>query len=379
MAEWTEVRALSAILGAPADVDLSRYGRKVRRTMGRVALLALHATDQALAVSGLPEALRTSRRTGLFHGSTQGSTAELEAFCGTIFATRSLEGLSGSAYLKFMSHTTAANLAQHFGITGPVVPTNVACASSSQAIGLGFEAIRAGRVDVALCGGAEELHHMHSAAFDLLYAASTHYADAPERTPRPFDAERDGLVVGEGAGTLVLEERDHALARRAPILAELLGFGNTCDGTHVTAPSEEGMASAMVAALEDAGLAARQIDYVNAHGTATELGDIAESRAMAAVLGPEVPVSSTKGFTGHTLGACGAIEAAFCLAMMEDGFVAPNRNLDALDPRCAQLDYVREVRPLPPRIVMTNNFAFGGINTSLILRRPEGVPAGASR
>jgi 3-oxoacyl-[acyl-carrier-protein] synthase II len=177
-------------------------------------------------------------------------------------------------------------------------------------------------------------------------------------------------VVGEGAGTLVLESFEHAKARNAPIHAEIIGYGTNCDGTHITSPSTQGMAETMRLALQDAQLRGDDIDYINAHGTATEVGDIAESHACAQVLGTKIPISSTKGHIGHTLGACGAIETIFCIAMMRDGFVANTRNLKAVDERCALLEYVRnEPRALQPSVLMNNNFAFGGINTALIFRR----------
>jgi 3-oxoacyl-[acyl-carrier-protein] synthase II len=279
-----------------------------------------------------------------------------------------MAGLAGSAYLKFMSHTTAANLAQVYGIRGRVLPTVAACSSASLAIGLGFENIRDGLQDIMVCGGAEEMHFVHAGVFDIVYAASAGFNDRPDLSPRPYDKKRDGLVVAEGAGTVVLEEFEHAKNRGAPILGEVLGFGMSCDGTHVTSPSSEGMAEAMRLSLESAGLEPAAIDYINAHGTGTEAGDIAESHATLAVLGETTPISSTKSYTGHTLGACGAIEVAFCLAMMQDGYLAHNRNLDEVDPRCAPLDFVRnEHRGVQAHRVLTNNFAFGGINTSLVL------------
>jgi 3-oxoacyl-[acyl-carrier-protein] synthase II len=210
---------------------------------------------------------------------------------------------------------------------------------------------------------------VHAGIFDLMFATSSKYNDRPEESPRPFDADRDGLVVGEGAATLVLERYERARARGATIYAEVVGFATNCDGLHMTAPSEEGMVRVIEGALASAGLDAGQIDYVNAHATATDLGDACESRAVHRVLGPKVPVSSTKGFTGHTLGACGAIESVFCLAMLRDGFLAPNRNLARPHPECAPLAYVvGDARPARPRIVMNNNFAFAGLNTSLVFR-----------
>lgn len=221
-----------------------------------------------------------------------------------------------------------------------------------------------------ICGGAEELHFMHAGVFDALYAASSKFNDTPHLTPRPFDRDRDGLVVGEGAGTVVLESLEHAQARGARIHAELLGYGTTCDGTHLTKPSAEGMSRALRLALRSARIDANALDYVNAHATATAAGDVAESAATLESIGDSTPVSSTKGHTGHTLGACGTVEVALCLAMMKGSFIAPTLNLENVDPECAPLDYVKgEVREAKLDTVMSNNFAFGGLNTSLILRR----------
>ena len=368
--QWNAYGNLATRLAAPvAPIDFSSYPRKTIRTMGRVALLSAYASDRAVADAGLtPDAL-TSGAVGLAYGSTHGSSSELEEFTRQLFRENSFKGLPSTSYLRFMSHTCAANLAMHYGITGRIITTCAACVSSSQAVGYGYEAIKFGFQEAMICGGAEELHFTHAGVFDIMYATSSKYNDRPELSPRPFDARRDGLVIGEGAGTVVLESFERARARGANIYAEVLGFGTNCDGRHMTNPSAEGMAGAMRLCLKDAGTAVDEIDYVNAHGTATELGDIAESLATHQILGERIPFSSTKSFTGHTLGACGSIEVAFCLAMMRDGFLPPTRNLDEVDPRCAPLDYVRGAcRAARPKTIMTNNFAFGGINTSLLLR-----------
>jgi 3-oxoacyl-[acyl-carrier-protein] synthase II len=250
-----------------------------------------------------------------------------------------------------------------------VIPTSSACTSGSQGIGYGYEAIRFGRQTAMITGGAEELHVIDAAVFDIMYATSTRNEE-PHRTPRPFDAGRDGLVIGEGAGTLVLEEMEHALDRGATIHAEVVGFGTNCDGRHVTNPDAEGMQRVIELALADAALRPGDIDYVNAHGTATRLGDVAESLATHRVFGPRVPVSSLKGHFGHTLGACGALEAWLTIHMVREGWVAPTLNLEDVDPECAPLDYVRTApRPLEVDHAMSNNFAFGGVNTSLIFKR----------
>jgi 3-oxoacyl-[acyl-carrier-protein] synthase II len=371
MPEFAAVPALRTRLGALVrDVPITDYPRKKVRSMGRVALLATYATERAIADAGLDMDAVGPGQVGLAYGSTHGSSSAQEEFCRTLFS-RGLQGIPSSSYLKFMSNTCAVNLAQFFGIRGRVISTCSACTSGSHAIGYGYEAIRAGYHPVMLCGGAEEMHFSHAAIFDILYATSTHYNDHPESSPRPFDAERDGLVIGEGAATLVLESEAHARARGARVYGEVLGFGTSCDGQHVTIPSAEGMAAAMRNALDDAGISSRDVGYVNAHATATETGDIAESQATFEVLGPDVPISSTKGHTGHTLGACGALESAFCLSFARAGFVPQTRNLQKVDPRCAPLAYVRGEPLALPRldITMNNNFAFGGINTSLLFRR----------
>lgn len=370
MPGWDKIDGLQTRLAAPASsVDLSHFSRKKVRTMGRVSVLATYSTEQAIADAGIDQETLHSGKLGLAYGSTHGSSSELEIFMRTLFSARGLQGLSGTAYLKFMSHTCAANLALCYGIRGRVIPTISACASGSHALGVGFETIRAGQQDVMLCGGAEELHFVHAGIFDIMFATSTKYNTTPERSPRPFDRARDGLVVGEGAGTLVLEEAERAERRGAKIYGEIIGFGMSCDGVHVTSPSSDGMASAMRLALADAQVTPESLDYVNAHGTGTELGDIAETEATHSVLGGAVPFGSTKSYTGHTLGACGAHEMIFCLLMAQQKFLPANRNLDEVDPRCAPLNYiVGATRESRPRLMMSNNFAFGGINTSLIVR-----------
>ncbi|MFO7562541.1 MAG: beta-ketoacyl-ACP synthase [Enhygromyxa sp.] len=369
--EWPErYRMQTGVAGLVEGVTTKLYPRRKIRTMGRVALLAAYASEQAVADAGLEADELGDGRVGLAYGSTHGSSAETESYCREVFRADSLQGVAGSHYLKFMSHTCAANLAEFFGVRGRVQPTCSACTSGSQAIGTGYEAIRHGHADLMLVGGAEEAHFIPAGVFDVMFAASARYNATPELTPRPFDAARDGVVIGEGAGTLVLERLDRALARGARIYAELIGYASACDGIHLTNPSWEGMARCMKLGLADAKISAAEVDYVNAHGTATELGDIAESRATAAVFGSKVPVSTQKSYTGHTLGACGALESVFSLLMMRSGFIAANRNLERVDERCAPLDYVQgSAREASIEVILNNNFAFGGINTSLVFRR----------
>jgi 3-oxoacyl-[acyl-carrier-protein] synthase II len=250
-----------------------------------------------------------------------------------------------------------------------VITTSSACTSGSQGIGYAYEAIRGGKQTAMVAGGAEELCATEAAVFDTLFATSTRN-DAGHTTPRPFDGGRDGLVIGEGAGCLVLEDMDHAVARGAAIHAELVGFGTNSDGCHVTQPNAATMQKAMQLALQDAGLQPSDIGYVNAHGTGTQQGDIAESQATLAVFGGGTPISSLKSYMGHTLGACGALEAWISIEMMREGWFAPTINLEQVDAECAALDYIAgEGRRLECEYVMSNNFAFGGINTSLIFKR----------
>jgi len=254
-------------------------------------------------------------------------------------------------------------------LTGRVIPSSSACTSGSQALGFAYETIQYGKQEVMLAGGAEELDASDAVVFDTLYATSTRN-DVPHLTPRPFDEDRDGLVCGEGATTLVLEELEHALGRGATILAEVTGFGCNSDGTHVTQPQASTMQRAIELALQDAALQPHQIGYICAHGTATQSGDAAESRATHSVFGGRVPFSSLKGHFGHTLGACGAMEAWLSMQMMRDDWFAPTANLTRVAGDCAALDYIiGDGRQIHTDYVMSNNFAFGGINTSLIFKR----------
>jgi 3-oxoacyl-[acyl-carrier-protein] synthase II len=369
MPEWDATQHLKTRLGAPLESALvDALPRKVTRTMGRVSFLATVATTEAIRQAGLSDEDIRSGAVALAYGSTHGSSSANEEWVRKIMATGGFLGLAATGYLKFMSHTTAANLALHFGFRGRVLTTCSACVSASQAIGYAFEQIKYGIVDAAVAGGAEELHVSHAGVFDIMMATTQRFNDHPDSAPRPFDSERDGIVVGEGAGTFVLEEWERAKRLGRTILAEVIGFGTNCDGEHITSPSSDGMAGAMRAALASAGIDGAEVDYVNAHATATQLGDIAESRATREVFQREVPVSSLKGNFGHTLGGCGAIEGGLCVSMLREGFIAPTRNLKNVDPACAPLDYVRELREQPIRTIMSNKFAFGGLNTSLLLR-----------
>ncbi|MCC6562772.1 MAG: beta-ketoacyl-ACP synthase [Xanthomonadales bacterium] len=372
MHDWAVYEGLNTRVGAPAaPFELpAHYNRKSTRSMGRVAVMATRASEIALADAGLlDDPLLKSGRVGIAYGSSSGTPENMGDF-GRMITEKTTEGITATTYIRMMAHTAAVNIGVFFGITGRVVTTSSACTSGSQGIGYAYEMIQSGKQVAMLAGGAEELDATEAAVFDTLFATSVKHNAAPEFTPRPFDAERDGLVLGEGACTLVLEEYEHARARGAKIHAEVIGFGTNSDGCHVTHANPETMAMAMRLALADAGLAPEAIAYVNAHGTATEQGDIAESLATHAVFGERVAISSLKSYMGHTLGACGALDAWMSIEMMRSGWFAPTINLDTVDPRCGALDYVRgEGRCIDTDVVMSNNFAFGGLNTSLIFRR----------
>lgn len=371
MDDWATINGLNTQLAAPVpsfEVP-PHYTRKLMRTMGRVAQMAVVASESALADAGLAgHLIVTDGRMGIAYGSSTGTPSAAQDFA-RMRSDRTTDGINATTYIRMMAHTTAVNIGLFLGVTGRILTTSSACTSGSHGIGYAYETIAMGRQVAMLAGGAEELDATEAAVFDTLFAASTRN-DAPQATPRPFDAARDGLVLGEGAGTLVLEALDHAQARGARILAEVVGYGTNSDGNHVTQAQPETMAQAMRMALEDAGLQARQIGYINAHGTATEQGDLAEAQATHMVFGAGTPISSLKSYLGHTLGACGALEAWMTIEMMRDGWFAPTINLETPDPRCAPLDHIiGAARGLDVEYAMSNNFAFGGINTSLIFRR----------
>ena len=369
MPEWDFFDSLNSRLGCPVDdFKLPDWPRKHLRSMGRVAQLAVAASERALRDAGLHGDPNISDgRMGVAYGSSGGSIEPVRVM-GRMLETGSMQGVTATSYVQMMAHTTAVNVGVFFGLKGRILPTSSACTSGSQAIGYGYETIQAGKQKLMLCGGAEELSGPGVAVFDTLFATSTRNDEA-SLTPRPFDRTRDGLVVGEGAATLVLEEYEHARARGARIYAEVIGFGCNSDGNHITQPTSETMATAMRIALEDAQLSPDSIGYVSAHGTATDRGDIAESHATANVLGARIPISSMKSYVGHTLGACGALESWWAVEMMRDGWFAPTINLNEPDPACAELDYITgSGRTMGAEYVMNNNFAFGGINTSLIFK-----------
>ena len=347
------------------------FNRKILRTMGRVGILSVASAEEALKDSGLiGNEILTNGETGVSYGSSSGSLESIIDFY-SMMVEKEVKTVSSGSYVKMMPQTTAVNISLYFKTTGRLIPTSTACTSGSMGIGYAYEAIKNGYETVMIAGGADELHPTQIAIFDTLYATSQKNT-TPELTPSPFDKDRDGLVIGEGAGTLILEEYEHAKKRGAKIYAEIIGFGTSTDGAHITSPNQEKMKTALELALKDANISPDKIGYVNAHGTATIQGDIAETNATYDVFKRQVPVSSIKSYTGHTLGACGAIEAILSIEMARKKWFCPTINLNNVDDTCGNLDYImKSGREINTDIIMSNNFAFGGINTSLIFKIPD--------
>jgi 3-oxoacyl-[acyl-carrier-protein] synthase II len=352
-----------------ADIDFD-FERKYRKTMGPVAFYACQVVKEVIAQAGLSPEVLGSGRLGVAFGSTHGSPTVQRGIYETFFSKsqKRFASIGAVDYLKSMVHTTAVNITKMFGITGRVISSSTACTTSSQSIGFGYEMIRFGRQDAMICGGADEYDTTTVAVFDNLLACSTAFNATPSRTPRPFDAERDGLVVGEGAGAVLLEDYDSARRRGADILGEVVGFGCNNNGGDLIFPNVDGITTTLRIALEDAHLDPGDVDFISAHATATKMGDVIEAQAIRKVFGERTPmVSGLKSYMGHTMGSCGVIETILSLYMMAEGFVAPTLNLDAVDPRCAMLRHTPGLTDYPLKVVGVQNFAFGGVNTCLLI------------
>ncbi len=345
------------------------FARRHTKTMGPVAFYACKVAKDVLEQSGLDKDFITSGRLGVAFGSTHGSPTVQRNIYKTFFGNLAEEFSSIGAvdYLRSMVHTTAVNITRMFGITGRVIASSTACTTSSQAIGFGYEMIKYGMQDAMLCGGADEYDTTTVAVFDNLLACSVDYNDSPSRTPRPFDRDRDGLVVGEGGGAVLLEEYEAARRRGAPILAEIIGFSCNNNGGDLILPNLEGITATLRLALEDAAISPDEVDLISAHATATKMGDVIEAQAIDAIFGDRPMIMGLKSYMGHCMGTCGVIELTMLLYMMEEGFVAPTLNLDNVDPRCNMLHHVRELTETRIRTAALENFAFGGVNTCLLL------------
>jgi 3-oxoacyl-[acyl-carrier-protein] synthase II len=377
MEGWDRYLGLRSLVGAPAELRNEKaIPRKSRRSMGRMSIFAVQAAEQALADAGVRREELSSGRAGCVIGSTMGGAESINETFEIMLPERDLSRLTAMKFFQCLPHTATMNVAQHLGVTGCVMATSAACASSLQAIGTAYDLIRMGRQDVMLCGGSEELHPTVTASFDILFATSTGYNHDPRRTPRPFDSKRDGLVCGEGCGILVLEEYERALDRNVGIYAEIIGYHTAASGDHVSQSNRESIVRCIREALASAGISPSDVDYINAHGTATIQGDKVEAEAIAEIFGDTVPVSSLKGHIGHTLGASGALELIVSLAMMEKGRIYGTLNLEDVGEDCRGIRHVMKSSARDIRIMMKNCFAFGGINAALVCRRLESRRAG---
>ncbi len=352
----------------PIEYD---FKRTYRKTMGPVSYYACQVARDALENSGLTEAFITSGRMGVAFGSTHGSPSVQREIYKKFFSNSESKFSSIGAvdYLKSMVHTTAVNITKMFGITGRVISSSTACTTSSQSIGYGYESVCYGMQEAMLCGGADEYDTTTVAVFDNLLACSTEFNDTPQLTPRPFDRQRDGLVVAEGAGAVLLEEYESARKRGADIIGEIIGFSCNNNGGDLILPNVHGIKETIRLGLKDAGCDAGQVDFVSAHATGTKMGDVIEAKAIADIYGSQPLVTGLKSYMGHTMGACGVIETILTLYMMQDGFLAPTLNLDMVDERCRMIRHTGEVRRQKINTAAIQNFAFGGVNTCLLLRK----------
>ena len=362
----------SRVYGTVSYPIAYNFNRQHRKTMGPVAYYACQVAKDVLEQAGLPPEFVTGGRLGVAFGSIHGSPTVQRDIYRIFFEAKdkaSFQGIGAVDYLKSMVHTTAVNISKMFGITGRIISSGTACTTSSQSIGYGYEAVKYGLQDAMICGGADEYDTITVAVFDNLLACSTAFNDQPQQTPRPFDKARDGLVVAEGAGAVILEEYEFAKKRGATILAEVIGFACNSNGGDLILPNLAGITKTLQLSLESAGINAQEIDLVSAHATATKMGDIIEAQAAEAVFGPEPYVVALKSYMGHTMAACGAIETVLTLYMMQEGFIAPTLNLEYIDERCAMIHHVQKLIEHPVKTAAIQNFAFGGVNTSLLIRK----------
>ncbi len=360
-------RGLRSQIGGAVDLDLDAViDRKLKRFMSDAAAYSYVSMRDAIADAGLTEAQVSDPRTGLIAGSGGGSS-RWQVETADILRDRGVRKVGPYMVPRTMCSTVSANLATAFKIKGLSYSISAACATSAHCIGAGADLIRHGAQDIVFAGGGEDLDWTMTVMFDAMGALSSARNDAPETASRPYDAGRDGFVIGSGGGMLVLEDWDHAVARGAHIHAELVGYGVTSDGADMVAPSGEGAVRCMKMALEGVN---RPVDYLNTHGTSTPLGDIVELNAVREVFGDALPpISSTKALSGHSLGAASVHEAIYSLLMLRDGFIAGSANIDNLDPGAEGFPIVRESRDAKLDVVMSNSFGFGGTNAALVFAR----------
>jgi 3-oxoacyl-[acyl-carrier-protein] synthase II len=369
-----DVRIAAEVKGFDA---VSAFGvRQIKRT-NRFIRLVLMAAEEAVTDAGLTfDQDGDNHRIGVIIGTGIGGITTLLENA-DIMRERGPQRVSALMIPIMMPNAASGEVAIRYGVHGPALALSSACATGTNSIGEAAGHIRHGLAEVMICGGGESVMHPIALAALSNMRAVSHRNDEPERASRPFDVDRDGFVMGEGAGVLILESLDHARQREARIDAELVGYGVSCDAFHITAPDENGVGAAlsMQLALEDAGLRPEEIGYINAHGTSTPLNDVTETLAIHKIFGDyafKVPISSTKSMIGHLMGAAGAVESIACVKTLQTGVIHPTVNLENPDPAC-DLDYVpNEARETEARTALSNSFGFGGHNATLIFRRWEG-------
>lgn len=344
-----------------------KLDRRLRTGLAEEGEFAYMATEEALQNAGIDMAYLEANEVGIFYGNDSSAKPVIEAH--RIMEEKKDTMLLGSgAIFQSMNSTVTMNLSTIFKLRGVNMTISAACASGSHSIGLGFAFIRNGWQDVVVCGGAQEVNLYSMASFDALSAFSVR-TDDPAKASRPFDAGRDGLVPSGGGATVILEEYEHAVKRGATILAEVVGYGFSSNGGHISQPNNEGSYIAMERALRDAGVRAEQVDYINAHATSTPLGDMYEAMAISELFGGQVPVSSTKSMTGHECWMAGASEIVYSTLMMQHSFIAPNLNFEQPDEHSAKLNIVAETRKQDINIFLSNSFGFGGTNSALVVKK----------
>jgi len=368
---WVDAGFRSQVAGYVDPEPLrARYDRKQARFLCDAAVLAAEVMKDAIADAGLEAAEVEDPRTGIILGTGAGASMPDAIALGDRFRERGAAKVGPYQVPLVMGSSLTANLGTMFHIHGHSYSVTSACATSAHAALIGLDLIRSGRQDRVLVGGAEDVNPFSASAFDGMGALSSAYNDAPERASRPLDRQRDGFVFSSGAAVLVLEELSLAKARGARIRGILRGAGASGDGQDMVVPSGFGAQASMRLALDDAGIATEQVDYINLHGTSTPVGDLIEIEAIRKVFGRRVPVlSSSKSMTGHGLGAAGAQEAVFCLLMLEEGFIAPNINLEDPEPAIADLEVPRTAQRKAIQVALSNSFGFGGTNCALVFSR----------
>ncbi|HOT43346.1 MAG TPA: beta-ketoacyl synthase N-terminal-like domain-containing protein [Spirochaetota bacterium] len=347
------------------------FSRKFTKTLGPVSYYACQVAKEVIEQADLDQELLSSGRVGIAFGSTHGSPTVQRNIYEAFFdpERKGYARINATDYLKSMAHTTAVNITRMFGITGRVIASCTACTTGSQSIGYGYEAIKYGLQDAMICGAADEYDTTTIAVFDNLLACSTAYNDRPHMTPRPFDVKRDGLVVGEGAGAVLLEEYEHARRRGATILAEVVGFSCSNNGGDLILPNADGVKRTIRMGLENARLNPGDVGFISAHATSTKVGDIVEAQAIHAEYGEGPLVTGLKSYIGHTMSSCGVIETIFTLYMLQEGVIVPTLNLEEIDPRCNMIQHVTSMKEMDVSIASIQNFAFGGVNTSLFIKK----------